>query len=153
MGCGKEGLASGDSDRIDVTNTQNGNTLGKDRNFLYFGYLPAGYAFSPRLSNIHFYKIGILLKPLEKYYSLRNLTLAIDYYRYYKDKRTGGIYDTDASMNDKDIGSEIDLTLSWQVLSDLKWVLQYGNFNPGKAYPDSANNNEKYFSLELTYTF
>lgn len=146
-------FGSGDPDRTNVTDTQNGNTIGDDRNFLYFGYLPSGYALSPRLSNIHFYKVGVLLKPLEKYHSFKNLTLGIDYYRYYKDRRAGGIYDTDASMNDKDVGSEIDLTVSWQIFSDLKYSLEFGYFNPGKAYPDSGNNNEKYFSLGMSYTF
>jgi len=146
-------FGSGDADRISVTDTQGGNTSRHDRNFLYFGYLPTGFALSPRLSNIRFYKASVLLKPLEKYRLFRNLSLGIDYYRYYKDKRSGGIYDTDATLNDKDIGSEIDLTLSWQIFSDLSWSLEYGQFNPGDAYPDSTHDPEEYFSISMTYTF
>lgn len=146
-------FGSGDADRVSVTDTQNGNISGHDKNFLYFGYLPTGYALSPRLSNIHFYKAGVLLKPLEKYHFFRNLSIGIDYYQYYKDKRSGGIYDTEATLDDKDIGSEIDLNLSWQILSDISWSLEYGHFKPGDAYPDSTHDPEEYFSISMTYTF
>ena len=146
-------FGSGDSDRTSVTDTQDGNTFGDDRNFLYFGYLPAGYALSPRLSNLHFYKAGVLLKPLEKFYLFRNLTLGMDYYRYYKDKKEGGIYDTDATLSDDDIGTGVDLNISWQIFSDLSWSLQYGHFKPGNAYPDSADDSENYFSTGVTFTF
>lgn len=146
-------FGSGDSSRTNVTNTLSGNTSRVDNNFLYFGYLPAGYAFSGRLSNLHFYKLGALFKPLEKHHFFRNLTLGIDYYKYYKDEKAGGIYDTDATLNSYDIGREIDLNISWQVLSDLSWSFQYGYFGPGKAYPDSADTPETYLSISTTVTF
>lgn len=146
-------FGSGDSSRTSVTDTQGGNTSRKDSNFLYFGYLPAGYALSPRLSNLHFYKLGALLKPLEKHHFFRNLSLGIDYYRYYKDKKAGGIYDTDATLNSYDVGREIDLTISWPILSDLSCAFQYGYFAPGKAYPDSADDPENYLSMGMTITF
>ena len=146
-------FGSGDHDRVNVTDTENGNTAGRDNNFLYFGYLPTGYALSPRLSNIHIYKAGVLLNPLGKYASFTNITLGIDYYRFYKDKKRGGISDTDATVGDKDIGSEIDLNLSWQILSDVTLTFEYGYFMPGDAYPGSANASEQYFSADMTLTF
>jgi len=146
-------FGSGDADRTSVTDTLGGNISGDDRNFLYFGYLPSGYAFSPRLSNIHFIKAGVLLKPLEKYRLFDNFTFGIDYYRYYKDKEAGGVSDADAIVSDDDLGSEIDLNISWQILSDLSCTLEYGHFEPGNAYPDSANDSEVYFSIGVTITF
>lgn len=144
---------SGDADRTSVTDTQNGNTSGDDNNFNYFGYLPTGYAFSPRLSNIYFIKAGVLLKPLEKYDLFEIFTFGIDYYRYYKAEETGGISDIDASVNDDDLGFEIDLNISWQILSDLSCSFEYGYFKPGNAFPDTANDSEKYFSISTTITF
>ena len=146
-------FGSGDADRISITNTLDGNISGDDRNFLYFGYRPTGYAFSPRLSNIHFFKAGVLIKPLEKYNPFKNLSLGIDYYQYYKDKEIGGVSDADATISDDDLGSEIDLNISWQILSDLSCSLEYGHFKPGNAYPDFANDSEEYFSISLTVTF
>jgi hypothetical protein len=146
-------FGSGDSDRTSVTDTMNGNNLGDDRNFLYFGYLPAGYALSPRLSNLYFYKAGVLLKPLERCHLFKNFSFGTDFYRYYKDKRLGGIYDTDATNSDKGIGSEVDLNISWQILSDLSFSVQYGHFWPGDAYPDYADDSEKYLSAGMTFTF
>lgn len=146
-------FGSGDSDRVSVTDTQNGNTSGKDKNFLYFGYLPTGNALSPRLSNIYFYKIATLFKPLEKIRNFRDLSLGIDYYRYYKHKSAGGIYDADATVNSDDVGYEIDVTCSWQILSDLGISIEFGHFQPGKAYSASSNDPEEYFSSSLTLTF
>jgi len=146
-------FGSGDSDRLSVTDTQNGNISGEDNNFLYFGYIPTGYALFPRLSNLHLYKIGISFKPMENSPLFKNLSLGIDYYRYYKDKSTGGIYDPDATESDDDIGSELDLTLSWQILSDISCWVQYGHFYPGDAYSITANDSEDYFSISMAFTF
>ncbi|MBF0532048.1 MAG: alginate export family protein [Candidatus Omnitrophica bacterium] len=54
---------SGDSDRVSVTDTYNGNRSGRDNNFLYFGYLPTGIAVSPRLSNLHMLRAGLEWQP------------------------------------------------------------------------------------------
>ena len=146
-------FGSGDSDRMSVTDTQYGNSSGDDKNFLYFGYIPTGYALFPRLSNLHFYKVGVSFNPLEKQPLFKNFQLGVDYYRYYKDKSSGGIYDTEASQSDDDIGSEIDLTIRWQIFSDMSCSLQYGHFHPADAYPDSTKDSEDYFSISMALTF
>jgi len=148
-------FGSGDSDRTNVTDTISGNTAGDDTNFLYFGYLPTGYALSPRLSNLRMIKGGIALKPLEKvsFWNLKELSVSIDYYQYFKDEPAGGIFDTDATQNDRDIGYEIDLTVNWQPLSDLSLALEYGYFEPGDAYPSTTNDAAEYFSVSATTTF
>ncbi|MBN2120823.1 MAG: alginate export family protein [Candidatus Omnitrophica bacterium] len=146
-------FGSGDSSRTSVTNTQNGNTSKKDTNFLYFGYLPTGYTLSPALSNIHVYKAGLKCTPFEKISILKRLTASLNYFRYYKDKSAGGIDDAEAVLNDKDIGSEIDVSISWDIFSDLSLNLQYGHFMPGDAYPKETNDNEEYFSLSTIFTF
>ena len=144
---------SGDSDRISVTDTEFGNTSGKDKNFLYFGYIPTGYALSPALSNLYFYRIETSLNPFEGNPWFKDFRFAINYYRYYKDKRSGGIYDLEAIEDSRDIGYEVDASINWQIFSDLSLILQYGYFKPGKAYPITANDSEDYFSVSTTITF
>ena len=146
-------FGSGDTDRISVTDTQNGNVSGDDKNFLYFGYIPTGYALSPRLSNLHLYRLGVKLNPFERITLFRNFKLGIDYYRYYKDKSAGGIYDPEASADNESIGSEIDLSAIWQIFSDLRCTIQYGHFMPDKAYLADADNSEDYFSISVVLTF
>lgn len=146
-------FGTGDSSRSSVTDTEDGNTSSEDSNFLYFGYLPSGYAYSPRLSNLHFYKIGILLKPLENIPAFKNLSFGADYHAYYKDKKSGGIYDADATLNETYIGSEIDLRLAWQITSDFSCALEYGYFTPGDAYADSNDDTQEYFSISTTLMF
>ncbi|MFC1708497.1 alginate export family protein [Candidatus Omnitrophota bacterium] len=146
-------FGSGDSDRASVTNTQNGNADGDDENFLYFGYFSTGYALAPRLSNLHFYKLGLSFTPFEKHKILKNCRFGIDYYRYYKFASGGGIYDLDATQANNDIGSEIDVNINWQIYSDLSCTLQYGHFQPEDAFPGSTGDSEDYFSLSLSLTF
>lgn len=146
-------FGSGDPDRFNVTDTIDGNATGKDKNFLYFGYLPAGYALSARLSNIHFLKAGMLLKPLEKYRTFKNLSVGAELYRFYKHEEKGGISDLEATGNSHDIGWEMDFNVSWEVLSDLRCTFEYGRFFPGEAYPVDSDNGESYLSLSTTFTF
>ena len=144
---------SGDPDRTSVTDTENGNALGNDNNFLYFGYFPTGIVSTPRLSNLHLYKISLACFPLKKYSAFEKLSFAFDYYRFFKDRRSGGISDEEATQNSRDVGSEIDFTIDWQAFSDLNISIEFGHFMPGDAFPSSANNNENYFSVSSTITF
>lgn len=148
-------FGSGDSDRTNVTDTVSGNSSGLDTNFLYFGYLPTGYALSPRLSNLRMYKMGVALKPMEKVrrLNLKGLSVGLDLYRYEKDEPKGGIFDSQASNEDREVGHELDLTLSWPILSDLALAVEYGHFWPGSAYPDPTNDSAEYFSVGVTNTF
>lgn len=146
-------FGTGDSQRVSVTDTQGGNLSGRDRNFLYFGYMPTGFALFPRLSNLKMYRIGASFRPLEKNKVFSPLTLGIGYYRFYKVKPEAGIYDPVATEPYADVGQEIDLTLGWRIFSDLGFSLQYGHFIPGKAYPVSAHDSQDYFSASTTLTF
>jgi hypothetical protein len=146
-------FGSGDADRASVTDTVSGNTAGRDRNFLYFGYIPTGYALFPRLSNLYFYRAGLSLRPLEKSPLFRHLSWGMNYFKFYKNKANGGISDPEATENSADIGDEIDVSLGWRILSDLGCTVQYGHFRPGKAYPDTSHDSEDYFSVSTTFTF
>ncbi len=146
-------FASGDKDRVSVTDTQNGNLSGKDNNFLYFGYIDTGYALAPLLSNLHFFKVGLSFNPLENISLFKRSEFSLDYLRFYKDKKSGGIYDLDSTQSYYEIGDEIDVTFNWQIFSDLNVTLQYGHFMPGKAYAEPANDSEDYFSLSTHIVF
>lgn len=146
-------FASGDPDRASVTDTRFGNSSGDDRNFLYCGYLPTGYALSPQFSNLYFYKISLSGKPWETLEAYQNLTLGVDYYQFFKSRKEGGISDADATESDNRIGSEIDCNLNWKILSDLSCTLEYGYFMPSAAYPAASDDAERYFSLDVRLTF
>ena len=146
-------FGSGDKDRTNVTDTEGGNTSGTDRNFLYFGYIDTGFALSPRLSNLHMFKAGFSLNPFERFWDMRNFALNFNFYRFLKTQSQGGISDTEATELSSDIGTEIDFEIDWQIASDLNLTLEYGYFMIGDAYPESADENESFFSASLTHTF
>jgi len=149
----KGAYGSGDADRVSVTDTIGGNASGTDRNFLYFGYLPTGYAFAPRLSNLYFLKAGAACTPFEKHRWLDKIDIAVDYYRYFKADAAGGIYDAQATQASADIGSEVDVTLNWRVFSDLFVSLQYGHFMPADAFSAAADDSEDYLSVSVSLSF
>ena len=146
-------LGSGDGDRADVTNTQSGNLSGHDRNFLYFGYAPTGFALAPRLSNLQMIRAGVEFSPLSRFRTFRHFTIGIDFYRFLKDRSRGGISDTEATEDSMNVGNEVDLSLKWRVLSDVTVSVEYGHFMPGGAYADSTNSSQDFFSIGITHTF
>ncbi len=145
---------SGDKDRSSVTDTYSGgNRYGADTNFLYFGSFFSGYALAPTLSNLHIYKIDFSFKPFEKFKLGKNIACGVKYFKYRKDKKAGGIYDTEATQSSIDIGQETDAYFYWQIRKNIYWSNRYGVFLPGNAYPSSTNNSTKYFYTRLMITF
>ncbi len=145
---------SGDKNRSSVTDTRlGGNTSGDDTNFSYFGSFFAGYALAPRLSNMYIYKIDGSFRPFEKFKFGRSIVCGAKYFRYLKDKKTGGIYDDDATVSSIDIGQEADAYLYWQIGKHIFWSNRFGAFFPGAAYPTTTNNNTRYYYTRLSITF
>lgn len=147
-------FGSGDPDRTKVDVTKNGgNTSNDDTNFLYFGGLYAGYALSPRLSNINIYKLGVSFIPFEKTKIGDNIICGLKCYYYLKDKNTGGISDLEASEPNGDIGEEVDFYTYWKATTNTYLSIRGGVFFPGDAYPPTNNDRESYILLSLTTAF
>lgn len=146
-------FGSGDAERSSVTDTVGGNLTGRDTNFLYFGYLSTGFAMAPRLSNLHMIRAGADWTPFPSSMWLKRLTMSLDYYRFFKHKSTGAISDSEASLDENDVGSEVDIGFEWKVFSDLTASFEFGHFMPGDAYLDSSDTAEDFISLSLTHTF
>ena len=145
---------SGDKDRTRVTNTSGGNVNGRDHNFLYFGTINAGYAMAPRISNMIIYKAGIGFKPLEFIpYVGKRLAVGSKYYLYRKDKKSGGIYDVDATEASADVGQEIDFFINWNVYENMNIIARFGKFFPGAAYPDGVRDPSEYLYIRTRVTF
>jgi len=148
-------FGSGDSDRERVTNTLRGNALGDDNNFLYYGTYAAGYAFMPRLSNMFIYKAGFSMVPFEKakILNLNQLGVGAKYYLYHKHKKDGGIYDVEATEEERFLGTEIDLFIYWKAYHNCYSSVRYGVFYPGDAYPAGNQEKSEYFLARMTILF
>jgi hypothetical protein len=150
---GQYSYGSGDPDRVSVTDTVNGNTEGKDRNFLHFGYYRSSLALAPYLSNLRVARLGVEAQPLYRWQLFKKMTWGIDHYRFWKDLASGGISDTDATQHSRDVGYETDLRMNWPIVPRVVWAMEYGIFTPGKAYAPEADTKEKVFSASLTIFF
>jgi len=145
-------LGTGDNDRMSPTNTIGGNLPGTDdENFLYFGYINTGYALAARLSNLAFLRLGGSFRPFEGHECLDKLEVGSNFFWYWKDQAQAGISDFRADLPDEDIGTELDIFIHWQVLSDLAVGLRFGTFYPGDAY--SHDSNRSFLTTAVTYSF
>lgn len=125
-------LASGDDDRGNSSDTFNGNASGtKDRAFNAFGLINSGLAFAPNLSNLSITRVGIASYPFGDSGALRRLQIGSDLLLFLKVDRNGAI--DERSGNDRYLGFEPDVYLTWQATSDLTFVFRYGIFFPGDA--------------------
>ena len=147
------GYGSGDKDRTSVTDSVGGNVAGDDDNFLYFGTYNAGYALTPRLSNLHVYQAHMAFSPLEKTKMGKKIRCGVKYYYYLKDEADGGISDAEATVSDKYVGQETDFYAYWDFSDRLSWSVRYGIFFPGDAYPASTNSASTYLYTRLTHRF
>jgi hypothetical protein len=145
-------LGSGDNDRLSPTNTIGGNRPGtNDENFLYFGFINTGDALAVRLSNLQFLRVGGSLRPFEGSPCLDHLELGANLFHYWKDAAGGGISDFRADRANEDVGTELDIFLHWQVLSDLAFGVRFGTFFPGDAYTHETERN--FLATSVTYSF
>ncbi len=145
-------FGTGDSDRsAKVVSTTPGNKEGTtDRNFLYFGYIDTGLGLSPRLANLQMFKFGLSMTPSE-FVKKRNVSLNTNFFLFRKDKKEAEISDNRAVKSHRNIGKEIDISVVWNVFSDLSVSVDYGRFYPGGAYYyDEARDN---VSLTILYQF
>lgn len=103
-----------------------------------FEYNYYGYAYSPRLENIHVINARISVLPME------NLSLTFDYYHYWQMEEAvqsmgdpfqdnGGIPTLTNGLND-DLGHEFDVIAEYDYTEDVSTQLYAAWFLPGSAY-------------------
>lgn len=144
---------SGDKDRGNPTTTESGNIYGKDTGFIYFGNYYGGYALSPRLSNLYIFKTEQSLEPLFFLKPFKDLAVGIKYFVYLKDKKKGGISDTDATQSQRFVGTEINFYLYWLIRKDLYFSFRYGEFQPGAAFSADRRTHAKYLYTRILWVF
>jgi hypothetical protein len=145
-------FGSGDKDRASVSDMAAGNQAGTtDTGFLSFGFVQTGFSLFPRVSNIHIFRMGGSIRPLESVELLHKMEVGIYGYFYRKAVAQELISDSRAFQNNADIGQEVDFFVHWRIFSDLGFYLNYGCFFPGKAYLDQSARN--FVSAGITYSF
>ena len=144
---------SGDSDKSNPS-SPTGNTKADDKGFMYFGSYSGGYALRPYLSNIHIYRAGVAISPLEKNNNilLKRINLSATYSNYQKDVSNSTINGGEATEPKKDIGHGFDLGLTWQIFSDLSFFGNYALFVPGSAYA-SGEKSRTFIMAGLNLSF
>ncbi|MCA8972897.1 MAG: alginate export family protein, partial [Planctomycetes bacterium] len=144
--------ASGDDDRLDASNTFGGNLPGTDDNaFNAFGFLDTGLALGPDPSNLISFRAGASTNPDLDSELFKNIRVGLDAYLFHK-------LDADAPLNisttyDAYIGTELDLSFDWHILSDVTATLRYAIFFPGDALPAAEDDIRQFFYAGVTYAF
>ena len=95
-------------------------------------------------------KFGLSMTPSE-FVKKRNVSLNTTFFLFRKDKKEAEISDNRAVKQHRNIGKELDISVVWNVFSDLNVSVDYGRFYPGGAYYyDEARDNIR---LTVLYQF
>jgi len=114
-------------------------SIGDNEGFQPLGqYRYYGYGLSPRMTNIHIFNASASVKPGELW------NLGLDYYHYMQDEKEARIVGnhilTDPGIMkrttglDRNIGDEVNLSVSYEYTDDVKAQLLFAYFMPGDAY-------------------
>jgi hypothetical protein len=146
-------FASGDANRIgSPTNAAGGNRNDHvDRSFVGFGFRDTGIAFSPRVSNIHVWRLGGRFRPFPKAKAFKELELGSDWYLYAKNRSKAAVSDALADRQSGYLGWEMDYFANYRIFSDLSWTVRFGAFFPGKAFSDRTTRT--FLLTGVTWSF
>ncbi len=138
-------LASGDSDRMNASDTVGGNRPGTDDNaFNAFGLIYTGYAFSPNASNLMMFRFGVSAFPFPNSERLRRLQIGGNVLIFNKMNKVGSI--DEPSSNHRYLGTELDIYANWQITSDLSLAVRYGVLFPGEGLASDADERHFLYS-------
>ncbi|OGH56504.1 MAG: hypothetical protein A3I06_03575 [Candidatus Lindowbacteria bacterium RIFCSPLOWO2_02_FULL_62_12] len=152
---------SGDPDAIDAFTSTGGSgsldgsgTGGRDKRFMAFGGKSLGYALAPTLTNLSVIKNGFSLKPFgwSENRFWEDLSVHPQAFFYRRNEPTGKTSDPYINIGagaSAKVGHEVDLDISWRLMSDVKYNLKWGKFFPGSAYPTRSAESILRFRISV----
>lgn len=146
-------FASGDANRLgSPTNAEGGNRNDHvDRSFVGFGFRDTGVSFSPRLSNLHIWRLGTSFLPFPDVEAVKEMEVGTDWYLYYKHRSSAAVSDFLADRQSGYLGWEMDYFMNYRILSDLSWTIRFGAFFPGEAFSDRTSRT--FLLTGITWSF
>ncbi|MFQ5429317.1 MAG: alginate export family protein [Phycisphaerae bacterium] len=146
-------FASGDAGRLGSPTNAAGGNRGDfvDHSFVGFGFRDTGIAFSPRLSNIHVWRLGGTFRPFPDVECVKDLEVGTDWYLYYKNRAKSAVSDGLANLQSGYLGWEMDYFANYRIVSDLSWTIRFGTFFPGRAFSDRTTRT--FLLTGVTWSF
>jgi len=136
-------FGSGDPDRtFSPTNAVGGNRRGrKDSGLITFGFRDTGIAAALATSNLHIWKAGGSLAPLETIKLFEDFEIGTNWFLYHKHHARAALSDALADEYSGYVGCEMDYFVNWRFASDVSWTVRWGVFFPGDAFSDQRTRN------------
>jgi len=146
-------LASGDSDRLfSPTNTLGGNRLHTtDTSFVGWGYRDTGLVLAPQISNLGVVRLGASTFPFNRVAACEQLEAGLDFYLFHKQQAAGAASDNFSIRDHAWLGTEMDFSVNWRLLSDLAWFFRYGIFLPGEAFLTQKDRQLVFTGVTLSF--
>ncbi|MBI1337984.1 MAG: hypothetical protein GC164_13635 [Phycisphaera sp.] len=136
-------IATGDDDRaLSTSDTFGGNTPGTDDTaFNGFGLVNTGLAFSAPVSNLIMVQSSVSTFPLPSSSAFKRVQVGASLFGFFK-------FDSGAPIDEPTghssyLGTEFDVFLNWQLLSDIAFTTRYGVFFPGASI--SGDRDARHF--------
>ncbi len=143
-------LGSGDSNRLNTTDTIGGNQRGTtDYAFNSMGYSYTGLAFAPAISNVVVVRFGGMTTPFPGSGVLGGLQLGLDLNFTSKIDKDAPI--EEPTEDEMFLGFEPDIVANWRLTSDLSLVGRYGVFFPGAAIESNEPRQFIYLGVSLSF--
>lgn len=144
-------FASGDSDRLTTSDTVGGNRSGStDEAFNSMGFVNTGLAFSPSLSNIMTFRVGVSTFPFTTIDGFQQFQVGVDLFALNKMDSSAPI--DEPTDDERFLGFETDFFLNYRITSDLAVTARYGLFFPGAAIATETDTRHFVF-LGVTLSF
>ncbi|MEM8882611.1 MAG: alginate export family protein [Planctomycetota bacterium] len=144
-------MGSGDADRGHSAHTVGGNAAGtNDKSFNAWGYYNTGLVLAPDLANLLSFRLSPRWRPRRNAEQGSRFGIGADFFVFLKT-------DEDAPLSvptlpgERYVGFEIDLTIEWQITSDVAIDARYGIFLPGDAFERTSPLHFVY--LGISYGF
>ena len=81
----------------------------------------------------------------------RDLEVGVDFYSFWKQKKSGPVSDFRANVATRELGHEVDIYANWRLLSDLSVMLRYGRFWTGDGLSDGEKRDFMYAGLVYSF--
>jgi hypothetical protein len=132
-------------------NTFGGNRPNtNDHAFNGFGQINTGLAFAPSVSNLIALRLGGTTFPIPDMSVVKRMQLGVDFFVYSKMQQDAPI---DEFTNDSQfLGWEPDLSMNWQITSDVTLAVRYGIFFPNSDAFQS-DQQRQFIYAGITYAF
>ena len=146
---------SGSNQRLDPGNTFGGIApRAVDTSFNSLGYVNTGIVLAPDLANLFCPSLGFSTTPLPGSGFFGGLRLGVTAFAFGRIENDAPLSFQTVNGGSNYVGSELDFSMEWRLMSDLDLNIRYGIFMPNtEVFPTNQGGARDFVYAGMTYAF